>query len=194
MPDPAFWQQRYEAGETPWDLGKASPHFEAWLREEGAAWPRGRMAVPGAGRGHDAALFARAGFDVTGLDYAPGAVAEAKKLYGGLAAFEQADIFNLDSKWFGQFDYVLEHTCFCAISPKRRPDYKQAVLRLLKPGGRLVGVFWEHDDPDGPPYPTTMQDLKEIFPPELEAQSLVARPPAEGRSGIEYFGIFKKTV
>jgi SAM-dependent methyltransferase len=199
-----FWQGRYETGQTPWDLGGPSPHFETLLSRKPDWLCPGRIAVLGAGRGHDAALFARAGFEVTGFDYAPGAVAEAQRLYpAGNAAdqnqnalnFVQADVFELaspDSPWRGQFDYILEHTCFCAIFPSDRESYARSAANLLKPGGLLMGVFWDHADTDGPPFSTTEADILETFGPAFEPVSMEPLPPAADRSGIERLVILKR--
>ncbi len=193
MLDVNFWQGRYDSGVTPWDLGGPSPHFEALLRQPPEFLKPGRMAVPGSGRGHDAALFAKAGYTVTGFDYAPGAIEEAAHLYGDAITWVQTDIFNLadsNSIWAGQFDYVLEHTCFCAIKPQERPRYAAMARNLLKPGGYLFGIFWEHHDPDGPPYSTTESAIRSTFSQGFECLSLTALHPAGGRSGTERLAFF----
>jgi thiopurine S-methyltransferase len=47
---------------------------------------------------------------------------------------------------------VVEHTCFCAIAPEQRPAYLEQIHHLLQPGGWLLGLFWCHSRPGGPPY------------------------------------------
>ncbi len=153
--DVAFWESRYESRTTAWDLGEGAPPFAIAVE----SLKPGKMAVLGCGAGHDAALFADAGFDVVGFDFAPGALELAASLYGDLFALEQADIFNLPSTWHGKFDYVLEHTCFCAIDPRQRDAYMRTVCNLLKPSGTLVGLFWHHGETDGPPFDTTPEEL-----------------------------------
>jgi hypothetical protein len=59
---PQFWQQSYQDGRFPWDLGGPTPVFQRLLEHK--RFPPGRMIVLGAGRGHDARLFARYGFNV----------------------------------------------------------------------------------------------------------------------------------
>jgi SAM-dependent methyltransferase len=191
-----FWQNRYDSGNTPWDLGQASPHFVNLLQSQPHWLIPGKISVLGCGRGHDAALFAKAGFETVGFDYAPGAIQEAQTHYGQIAQFQQANIFDLadpHSPWTEQFDYLLEHTCFCAILPKERPDYVKSVHNLLKPGGSLIGVFWEHDDTDGPPFSTTEAQLREAFQPGFEVISIQALTPAEDRKGIERLVILRRT-
>lgn len=192
-----FWESRYAAENTPWDLAGPSPHFVALLAQKPNFLNVGKMAVLGAGRGHDAALFGKVGFEVTGFDYAPGAVKLASALYSRYAGFQIADIFALtDPVWPDApvFDYVLEHTCFCAIPPERRTDYVQAVRHILKPGGYIIGVFWEHNEADGPPFSTTEAHLSAFFTPDFEVISMENKTPVAGRSGLERLVILRRKM
>ena len=74
-----FWEGRYQAGRTGWERGVPTPAFRRLLASDRAPVP-GRVVVPGCGRGHDALLFAEAGHQVTGLDFAPSAIAGAREL------------------------------------------------------------------------------------------------------------------
>lgn len=66
-------------------------------------------------------------------------------------ALLQRDIFDLVPDLAGQFDYVIEHTCFCAIDPSLRSAYAQLAAELLAPGGELLAVFFTHSRGGGPP-------------------------------------------
>lgn len=150
---PQYWQMSYANGRVPWDLGRSTPTF-ARLAASGAYLP-GRMIVLGAGRGHDARLFARHGFVVTAVDFAAEAVATMHELNDPANPVQllQKDIFELDEKWNGRFDYLLEYTCFCAIDPARRGDYAALAARLLKPGALYIGLaFPIGKRPGGPPF------------------------------------------
>ena len=143
---PDYWDVQYQRGDTRWDIGKPAPAFVDLLAGPDPPLP-GRMIVLGCGRGHDALLFARAGFDVLGIDFAPTALAAARAAAqaAGLAVrFEQHDLFDLPATWDGMFDYVLEHTCVSALPPARRPAYVAVVQRLLRPGGRYIALFFTH--------------------------------------------------
>lgn len=191
-----FWQGRYEASNTPWDLGQASPHFVALLQSKPEWLKPGKIASLGCGRGHDVALFGQSGFEAVGFDYAPGAIQEAQAKYGQVATFQQADIFELadpQSAWAGQFDYTLEHTCFCAILPEERPAYVKSVHTLLKPGGLVIGIFWEHGETDGPPFSTTEEQLRAAFQPGFEVVSTQPLIPADDRKGIERLVILRRS-
>jgi SAM-dependent methyltransferase len=187
---PDFWEAAYQEGRYGWDLGQAAPPFFDLLA--GDAPPPGRLLVLGCGRGHDALLFARFGFTVTGVDFAPSAVAAATAAAreAGLAAdFVEADLFTLGERWPGRFDYVLEHTCFCAIDPARRPDYVRVVHAVLRPGGELIALFYAHGRPGGPPYSTSEAEIRALFEPHFAISTLApAANSVPHRQGQEMFG------
>jgi SAM-dependent methyltransferase len=80
-PTREFWEKRFQAGDTPWDRGAANPQLGVWLAS-GALKPC-RILVPGCGSGHEVAVLTAAGFEVTGLDYAPAAIDRTRKLLDG---------------------------------------------------------------------------------------------------------------
>jgi SAM-dependent methyltransferase len=192
---PGFWEVAYQQDQTGWDLGQAAPPFVALLAGDDAP-PPGRLLAPGCGRGHDALLFARHGFDVTGVDFAPSAVeaAMAAAREAGLpATFVEADLFTLGRRWPGGFDYVAEHTCFCAIDPARRPEYVEVVRDLLRPGGELLAIFYAHGRPGGPPYTTSAAEIRALFAPRFVIDSLgPAANSVPRRQGQELFGRLRR--
>ncbi len=180
-----YWEQRYQDGRTGWDLGQPAPPFVRLLDSDQSPTP-GRMAVLGAGRGYDALLFADRGFEVVGFDLAPSAIATATQQAQARhlsAQFLQRNIFELQPEFAGQFDYVLEHTCFCAIDPSQRTDYVQVVHTLLHPGGELIALFWAHQMPGGPPFGATVDELHQRFTPFFDI--LQFAPAANSVAGRE---------
>lgn len=191
---PDFWEARYQDDNSPWDLGHPAPGFQTWV---GQQTPTGEsLLVLGCGRGHDAFLFAQAGFAVTGVDYAPAAIAAATaaaEAQGVSARFLQRDIFDLLPDWAGQFDWVAEHTCFCAIDPRQRDRYVDLVHGLLKPGGQLIAIFFTHQRPGGPPFGTTPAEVRQRFGHRFTLQSLTPVPNSiPRRAGDEHFAVFQK--
>jgi methyl halide transferase len=183
----ASWEAIYQANDAGWDIGAAAPPFVDLLADP-PSWLRpGRMLVPGCGAGHDAAAFAAAGFDVTALDFAPTALRLAREK--GLHAVA-ADFLESRAEFADQFDYVLEHTCFCAIPLANRPRYVEAAHRALKPGGALIGLFYRFDPPDdeGPPFALSEADLRAAFEPNFGILELSIPLCSHGkRQGRERF-------
>ena len=162
------WEGRYEEGDTPWDKGEPSPGLVDFLATHPELAKR-QVAVPGCGAGHDARAWARAGFQVWGFDCAPSAVrlSQEKTQAAGLGArFSRLDFLAEPPPT--TFDWVFEHTFFCAIDPARRADYVRAVRRCLKPDGQLLAVHYMLRDTDGPPFGTTQHDLMDLFAPHFD--------------------------
>jgi SAM-dependent methyltransferase len=185
------WEQAYQDNFTPWDRGEPSPALvEFFARHELS----GRVLVPGCGVGHDVAFLVSRGLDAVGLDIAPTAIERAKSRYPELAErFVLGDLFELKDP----FDAVVEHTCLCALPPEWREKYREAVAGLLKPGGRLIGVFFINPEMDegetGPPFGISEAELKALMAPRFEiVESYVPHTAYPGREGREMIGVFRK--
>jgi SAM-dependent methyltransferase len=215
-----FWDDLYAAAQDGWDLGGAAPALEDWLAsdrfsslssiksggpEMAPALPqaadtrfRARVAVPGAGRGHDARLLARHGYRVTAFDFADAAVAEARRLAaadGVDVVVEQRDVFTLGEDFAGVFDGVWEYTCFCAIDPARREEYVRVLHTILRPGGLLLACFFPlREGGDGPPFPVSRADIDRALANRFTV--LRAGPPgrsADRRQNLEWLVEARRT-
>jgi len=180
-----YWQQRYESGDTPWDKGAPSPGLVDFLAGN-RDLPGATVCVPGGGTGHDACEWAKAGFRVYGYDLAPGAVrlsTERAEAAGLRAAFRQADFLRADPPF--RFDWIFEHTLFCAIQPAERDLYRRAVIRWLQPGGNYLAVNYLIPDQDGPPFGTTREELIKRFSPYFRLQGEWIPRSYPNRTGLE---------
>src|SRR5438874_485540 len=180
-----YWEERYQAGDTPWDKGEASPGLVDFL----ATHPelrRGTVCVPGCGTGHDVRAWANAGFNAIGYDIAPSAIRLAKQrtqAAGLKARFELRDFLHDPAPF--RFDWVFEHTLFCAIQPNERDAYVRAVLRWLKPKGQYLAVNYLIPDKDGPPFGTTRAELWQRFSPHFELFNEWVPRSYPNRAGLE---------
>jgi cyclopropane fatty-acyl-phospholipid synthase-like methyltransferase len=163
----------YDENDLAWDLGEvANPFVRLW--EDKVLTP-GALIVPGCGQGHEVIYFAERGFQVTGVDYSPGAeklLRESLSSKNLDARVLHQDFFKLDETHNQAYDNMLEQTFFCAIHPDQRPAYVATVSRILKPGGLLFGLFYETGEEGGPPFNTTDADIQNHFAAAFEIERL----------------------
>lgn len=185
---PVDWNEAYVKGDTPWDKGEPSPPLREFLSGQVIA---GKVLVPGCGTGHDVRLLAENGADAMGLDLAPEAVRRAQSLSletpaSGRMRFAQGDFLCLPPDYHNAFDWVVEHTCLCALDPVDREAYARSVVRALKPRGHFLAVFYR-DVPDyngdGPPHPISEAEIRRLFGEDFKIlQSFVPRETYASRS------------
>jgi SAM-dependent methyltransferase len=193
---PEFWEDLYARGGDGWELGGPAPSLVEFV--EATPPPRGSVAVPGCGRGHDARLLAARGYDVTGFDFSPAALDAARALAardGSAARFEALDVFALGRERPNAFDGVWEYTCFCAIDPARRAEYVRSLAGAVRPGGWLLGCFFPlRAMTAGPPFPVTMSEVRRLLAPAFRIER--AAPPLRsprGRLGREWMVLARRT-
>ena len=189
-----FWRGRYRDDHTPWDLGAPSGPVLELLRNHFP--PQGEVLIPGCGRGHEALYLAGRGYAVTAVDYVAeplGFLRRAAEERGLKLELLEADIFALPQALDGRFDVFLEQTCLCAIAPAQWPAYEALARRMLKPGGRVLGVFMEMEGSGGPPFDCPPERVKALFDsPPWEFEGMERQPDNPDRPGPEYTARFRK--
>lgn len=186
---PPFWETLYAEGRDGWEMGGAHPSLVHLV--ETTPPPRGRVAVPGCGRGHDARFLAGRGYEAVGFDFADAAVQAARGLarqQGVQVRFEQRDIFTLDRDYAHAFDGVWEYTCYCAIEPRRRREYLNVLAAILKPGGWFLGCFFPiRSGGGGPPFPVSRSEVRQVLAPRFRIEHALPPPrPVLRRAGQEW--------
>jgi 2-polyprenyl-3-methyl-5-hydroxy-6-metoxy-1,4-benzoquinol methylase len=180
-----YWENRYQTQDMPWEKGEPSPGLVDFLAAH-PELPRGTVCVPGCGSGHDAREWAKAGFSAFGYDLAPSAIrlATEKTSSAGLTAkFQLADFLRDDPP--SRFDWLFEHTLFCAIDPGARDEYVRAVLRWLKPDGQYLAVNYFIPDEDGPPFGTTREEQWKRFSSHFDLVKDWVPRSYPNRTGLE---------
>jgi SAM-dependent methyltransferase len=180
-----YWENRYQTQDMPWEKGAPSPGLVDFLSAH-PALARGTVCIPGCGTGHDVRAWAREGFEASGFDIAPSAVrlaSEATRVAGLNARFEVADFIRVVPPQ--RFDWIFEHTLFCALQLDERDDYVNAVLRWLKPGGQYLTVNYFIPDKDGPPLGTTREEQWERFSPHFQLVEDWVPRSYPNRTGLE---------
>jgi len=191
---PEFWTDLYARGADGWELRQPAPPLVEFI--ETTPPPRGRVAVPGCGRGHDARYLTRKGYEAVGFDFSPTAVREARALARAeavAAEFVERDIFALARDYANAFDGIWEYTCFCAIDPARRAEYVRTMAGILRPGGWLLACFFPlRRRAAGPPFPVPRTEVRRFRPP-FRVERAYAPRSVRLRQGQEWMVLLRKT-
>lgn len=192
MGNKAFWEGRYAAGTTGWDIGYAAPALTAYTDQLGRKDLR--ILLPGAGHGYEAEYLHQAGFtDVTVLDIARAPLSEIGRR---VPAFPKERLVCQDFFDYrgGPFDLILEHTFFCALPPGKRDHYVRHMHQLLAPGGTLAGLLFQFPlTENGPPFGGSAAEYRKRFGDLFHLRTLeTARNSIPPRAGNELFFIFEK--
>jgi cyclopropane fatty-acyl-phospholipid synthase-like methyltransferase len=139
-----FYDLWYRFGTPPW-VGQARQELVE-LVESGELQP-GRAIDLGCGEGDNAIFLAQHGFQVTGIDFSPAAIAKAnaKAQHAGADVEFFVDDLTRLSRVVGQFDLLVDYGTFDDLSMKDRAAYVDQVPSLAKPGANfLLWCFeWE---------------------------------------------------
>lgn len=117
----------------PWDSGITPPELVEYIETH----PSGRALDLGCGTGTNSITLARAGWNVTGVDFVPGALQQARRK----AEIEQVDVnFVADdvsrlTQVAGPFDLALDIGCFHGLPLRQRQAYLLTLSQILVPGG-----------------------------------------------------------
>ena len=157
---PDFWNSRYAAGKTPWDLGGAPVGLRRFLARAKAP---GRVLIPGCGSGYEVRAFHDAGSKVTAIDFSAAARERAGRILGPLRSYVIAGDFFTHDFSAQNFDLIYERTFLCSLPPARWPAYARRMAELLEKGKVLAGVFLYGEESEPPPYPLTEAHALELL-------------------------------
>jgi hypothetical protein len=155
---PAFWDERFKRGFTPWDRGGVPQA----LRDFAAASAPLTTLIPGCGAAWELAWLADAGWDAVAIDFSPAAVAVGKAAVGRHAArVVEADFFAWQPE--RPLQLIYERAFLCALPPAMRPQVAARWAGLLAPGALLAGYFFFDDARRGPPFGIARSELDELL-------------------------------
>lgn len=169
----------YDKASKPSDLMWHSDEPSPFLAKVIAESKTRRKALDlGCGAGVFSVYMAKAGYDVTGVDFIPKALDIARQH----AASEKVSINWVEAdllKWNPQiqFDLILDSGCLHTIGDKQ--GFKRKILEWLTPSGDFIlGHFGRRSffdwRPVGP-IRRSKQDLEKLFAPELKLKAYDAR-------------------
>jgi SAM-dependent methyltransferase len=189
--DKQYWDERYQNADTSWDIGYPSTPLKEYidqLEDKNIS-----ILIPGCGNAYEAAYLLNLGFtnitliDISGI--AAEAVKEKLKEYGARVKVIYGDFFELQQK----FDLILEQTFFCALNPNLRKKYATKMYDLLKENGKLVGLWFNRDFDDSPPFGGNKEEYMNLFAPLFDILVMgTAYNSIPRRAGTELFMIARK--
>ena len=152
----------------PWYSARPSPWLARAVRDGQFRAP-GRLLDLGCGTGTNDLWLSRRGFDVSGVDVAPTAIAIATERARRAGVAVDLRVASVDRLPFpnARFTYALDTGCFHSIPLRQRRRYAREVARVLRPGGRLL-LTWiprEVRTALGPPHRPSLAEVAAVFEP-----------------------------
>ncbi len=182
--DKDFWEGRYIAKTTGWDIGYVSPQLVLFF--ESLSVKDQRILIPGCGNGHEAIWLAEHGFThVSVVDLAKPPLDNVTEKTASKVNCIQGDFFELAE----QYDLIIEQTFFCALDPNLRKQYVEKMAYLLAPNGKLAGLLFDTVfEREGPPFGGSTEEYKQLFASHFEVSNLEkAQHSIPARQGREVF-------
>ena len=187
-----YWSNRYDTQQTGWDIGAPSRPLKSYIDQ--CSNKELRVLIPGAGNAYEAEYLFRQGFSsVTVLDISEKPLDAFKER---VPSFPEGHLIQGDFfAHLGAYDLILEQTFFCSFQPTRenRERYASKMSQLLKPGGKLVGVWFNNPLFEGAkrPFGGSREEYLGYLTPYFEVDVFEAcRNSIPERQGKELFGIF----
>ncbi|ARV10678.1 SAM-dependent methyltransferase [Winogradskyella sp. PC-19] len=136
-----YWTNRYTEQNTGWDIGYPSTPIKNYIDQ--LENKDIKVLIPGAGNAYEAEYIYNMGFkNVFVLDISEKPLIAFRKRNPNFPKTQilHEDFFNHS----GTYDLVIEQTFFCSFIPtnKNRTSYATKMAQLLKPKGRLVGLWF----------------------------------------------------
>jgi len=190
-----YWTERYQEKQTGWDIGFPSTPLKTYIDQlENKDL---KILISGAGNAYEAEYLFQNGFqNVFVLDISQAPLDAFQKrvphfpneqlLFGNF--FEHGD----------QYDLIFEQTFFCSFPPtlSNRNQYAKTMNNLLKPAGKLVGLWFDiplKGDMVKRPFGGTKEEYLKYLSPYFETIVFEkCKNSIPARMDTELFGIFQK--
>lgn len=167
----AYWNERYRNKETGWDIGAISTPLKAYFDQ--LTDLSLRILIPGGGNSYEALYLAKMGFnDITIVDVSDVVTKQLSEKVAELGFHSikilTMDFFDLE----GEFDLIIEQTFFCALHPAKRNLYVHTIQKLLSGNGKLVGLLFNREFENNPPFGGNLSDYRQLFSKHLRILTL----------------------
>ncbi|TVZ14611.1 methyltransferase domain-containing protein [Maribacter sp. MAR_2009_72] len=194
MNEEQYWTQRYKEHHTGWNIGYPSTPIKDYIDQ--LEDKEIIILIPGAGNAYEAEYLWQQGFrQVHILDIS---ILPLQAFIERNQSFPRSQVHHGDFfDYHDQFDLILEQTFFCSFVPtdENRRAYAKHMASLLKPNGKLVGVWFDFpltEDMENRPFGGNKELYISYLTPYFKTitfdRCYNSIPP---RLGKELFGIFE---
>ncbi len=164
-----FFTAAYADQKTPWEIAGevGAQQLQRLIDREGRENPNlSRRALDvGCGRGGPAIALANSGWSVTGVDFVPEAIEQARSRAEAVAVtFLVGDATDLPAVVSGPFDLFLDVGCFHVLEDQERAAYGRGVTELAAPQATLLMFAFEPGAPSPLPRGVLPADIEAALP------------------------------
>ncbi len=191
----SYWSLRYAENRTGWDIGYPSTPIKEYIDQLNDKSLQ--ILIPGAGNAYEAEYLYQSGFlNVHILDIAKAPLEAFKERNPGFPESQliQENFFEHE----GNYDLIFEQTFFCSFVPtaENRQQYAKKMASLLKPKGKLVGLWFDFPltgNMEKRPFGGTKKEYLSYLRPYFDVYIFKkAYNSIKPRLGNELFGVFIK--
>lgn len=188
--DQNYWDNQYQANATGWDLGQVSPPIKNYI--DTINNKEAKILIPGCGNTYEAEYLLQLGFtNITVIDIAPTLVENLKQKFAN-----NKNITVILGDFFvhqGKYDFIIEQTFFCALTPTMRQKYVWKMHQLLSDFGKLVGLLFNREFKVSPPFGGSLKEYEQLFSKAFAFNSIsLAVNSILARANSELFFEFQK--
>jgi len=194
-----FWQERWGAGAI--GFHKEAVHDLLAAHHDAVLGDKSRIYVPLCGKSVDLTYLRDRRHDVVGSEFVGAAIdaffreqlpdVERRSMRAGALGIHEAqgirivqgDALTLDTfATGGLVDGIWDRAALVALDPATRPRYRDALLRVLAPGGAILLVTFVYDQTKlaGPPWSVNDDDVNALFGASCSVEHLVDRAEVAG--------------
>lgn len=161
------YRMAYRVGLAVWERDSSPPELTD-LIEGSSPIPPGRAIDLGCGTGTDTVYLSRQGWEVTGVDMVPKALARARRramAAGVTPRFVNGDATRLRELGVGDgFTLLLDFGCYHTLPEDRRPVYAEGLSEIAAPGATLLLYGFTRPPRAAPMYSrVSTQEVEERF-------------------------------
>jgi 2-polyprenyl-3-methyl-5-hydroxy-6-metoxy-1,4-benzoquinol methylase len=184
---PEWWrfEWRYWRKQTPWDTQVTPPEVMQFVAQ---ASP-GRALDLGCGTGTNAITLSEYGWQVTGIDFSPKAIAAGRRKAARKKLtidFHVADVSDL-SFLAGPFDFALDIGCLFSLKAPDREKYAASLISMLPRNACYMLYAWLPQIRKGRQLGISVQEVSALFLPAFKLEKTEVGRDGDGQSAWYWF-------